>query len=159
MRRGGEGRQGAGKGRGDFFACAAKTHHKKKTHPPFLSPPPSPPPPTPDCGETSYRGTGRLANRTALVTGGDSGIGRAVAIAFAREGADVAIAYWKDEEAADAKEVEQLVRDAGRKAHVLQADLASEAGVDAVVESTMGAFGRIDIAVLNASIQTVAEAN
>ena len=156
MEKGGRGRE---KGGVIFLRARRKLTTNKKLIPPSTPPPPPLPPPTPDCGETSYRGTGRLANRTALVTGGDSGIGRAVAIAFAREGADVAIAYWKDEEAADAKEVEQLVRDAGRKAHVLQADLASEAGVDAVVESTMGAFGRIDIAVLNASIQTVAEAN
>src|SRR3954471_1276008 len=82
--------------------------------------------PKPDHGETSYRGSGRLAGRKALLTGGDSGIGRAAAIAYAREGADVAINYFPTEEP-DAQEVAALIRDAGRKAILLPGDLREEA--------------------------------
>jgi NAD(P)-dependent dehydrogenase (short-subunit alcohol dehydrogenase family) len=81
--------------------------------------------PKPDCGETSYRGSGRLPNRKALVTGGDSGIGRAAAIAFAREGADVAINYLPSE-AKDAKEVIALIEAEGRKAVALPGDISNE---------------------------------
>ena len=80
----------------------------------------------PDCGETSYKGAGRLAGRKALLTGADSGIGRAAAIAFAREGADVAINYLPEEQA-DAEEVAQLVRGAGRKAILLPGDISQDA--------------------------------
>src|SRR5271165_1619266 len=82
--------------------------------------------PRPDHGETSYRGSGRLAGRKALITGGDSGMGRAAAIAFAREGADVAINYLPAEEL-DAKEVIALIRDAGRKGVPIPGDIREEA--------------------------------
>jgi NAD(P)-dependent dehydrogenase (short-subunit alcohol dehydrogenase family) len=81
--------------------------------------------PRPDHGETSYKGSGRLAGRMALITGGDSGMGRAAAIAFAREGADVAINYYPDEEP-DAQEVIQLIKDAGRSGVALPGDLRDE---------------------------------
>lgn len=126
-----------------------------------LSPRP-PPPLSPtithtDCGESSYVGAGRLVDRVALVTGGDSGIGRAVAIAFAREGADIACCFWKQEEMEDAREVEALVKDAGRKCVLVCADLATETGVATAIDATVAALGRtIDIAVLNAGYQHVA---
>jgi hypothetical protein len=82
--------------------------------------------PKPDHGEGSYQGSGRLAGRRALITGGDSGMGRAAAIAFAREGADVAISYFPDEEP-DAQDVIKIIREAGRKAVALPGDIRSEA--------------------------------
>ena len=81
--------------------------------------------PVPDCGENSYRGSGRLKGKRAVITGGDSGIGRAVAIAYAREGADVLIAYLNEDE--DAAEVARLVEDAGRKCVLVRGDLAEPA--------------------------------
>src|SRR5215212_1694644 len=81
--------------------------------------------PVPDCGESSYRGSGRLTGKRAVITGGDSGIGRAVAIAYAREGADVLIAYLNEDE--DAAEVARLVEDAGRKCVLVRGDLADPA--------------------------------
>ena len=88
--------------------------------------------PVPDCGETSYRGSGKLTGRRALVTGGDSGIGRAAVIAFAREGADVAINYHPDEEK-DAREVVALIEEAGRKAVALPADIRTQEACEKVV--------------------------
>ncbi len=81
--------------------------------------------PVPDCGENSYRGSGRLTGKRAVITGGDSGIGRAAAIAYAREGADVLIAYLNEDE--DAAEVARLVEDAGRKCVLVRGDLAEPA--------------------------------
>lgn len=108
--------------------------------------------PTPDHGEDSYRGSGRLADRRALITGGDSGIGRAVAIAFAREGADVAIAHLPEEQA-DADATLKQVNDAGRRGVSLAGDIREEAFADSIVHATVTAFGGLDILVLNAAYQ------
>lgn len=108
--------------------------------------------PRPDHGETSYKGTGRLAGRKALITGGDSGIGRAVAIAYAREGADVAISYLPDEEP-DAKEVIELIRAAGRKAVALPGDIRDEAWCQSLVQKAVEGLGGLDILVNNAGRQ------
>ncbi|MDF1480245.1 SDR family oxidoreductase [Leifsonia sp. H3M29-4] len=108
--------------------------------------------PRPDHGEQSYRGSGRLTGRLALITGGDSGIGRAVAIAYAREGADVAIVHLP-EEIADAEETAQLVQDAGRTALLLAGDVRDEAFCAEVVDRTIAQLGGIDILVLNAAYQ------
>jgi NAD(P)-dependent dehydrogenase (short-subunit alcohol dehydrogenase family) len=107
--------------------------------------------PYPDCGEASYKGSGRLANKIALITGADSGIGRAVAIAFAREGADVAISYLDEHE--DAKETARWVEEAGRQCLLLPGDLANKAHCSAIVNDTVEKFGRIDVLVNNAAFQ------
>lgn len=107
--------------------------------------------PQPDCGERSYTGSGRLANKIALITGADSGIGRAVAIAFAREGADVAIAYLDEHE--DARETARWVEAAGRQCLLLPGDLAQQSVCQDVVERTVAQFGRIDVLVNNAAYQ------
>lgn len=111
--------------------------------------------PYPDCGETSYKGSGRLTNKIALITGADSGIGRAVAIAFAREGADVAISYLDEHE--DAKETARWVEEAGRQCILLPGDLASKAHCSAIVNDTVEKFGRIDVLVNNAAFQMTHE--
>ncbi|MGI4817897.1 MAG: SDR family oxidoreductase [Janthinobacterium lividum] len=108
--------------------------------------------PAPDHGEVSYRGHGRLAGRNALITGGDSGIGRAVAIAFAREGANVAISYLPSEEA-DASEVVALIEAEGVLALGLAGDVRDEDWNAALVETTVEAFGGLDILVVNAGRQ------
>ena len=108
--------------------------------------------PRPDHGETSYRGSGRLAGRKALLTGGDSGIGRAAAIAFAREGADVAINYLPQEEP-DAREVVQLIRAAGRKAVALPGDIRSREFCEKLVADAVRGLGGLDILVNNAAYQ------
>ncbi len=108
--------------------------------------------PRPDHGETSYRGANRLPGRKALITGGDSGMGRAAAIAFAREGADVAIGYLPAEED-DAREVLQLVRAAGRKAIALPGDIRDEAFCRRLVEDAVHQLGGLDILVSNAARQ------
>ena len=108
--------------------------------------------PRPDHGEESYKGSGRLAGRKALVTGGDSGMGRAAAIAFAREGADVAINYFPGEEP-DAQEVIELIRKAGRKAVALPGDLTDEAFCTKLVADAIAALGGLDILVSNAARQ------
>lgn len=107
---------------------------------------------TPDHGEHDYHGSGRLENRRALVTGGDSGIGRAVAVAFAREGADVAVSYLPEEES-DARETVRLIEDAGRRALALPGDIRSEEHCRSLVDSTVRAFGGLDILVNNAAYQ------
>lgn len=109
--------------------------------------------PRPDHGENSYRGSGRLAGRRALVTGGDSGIGRAAAIAYAREGADVAINYLPAEEE-DAREVVQYIREAGRQAVALPGDIREEAFCQRLVAEAARELGGIDILVNNAARQT-----
>jgi NAD(P)-dependent dehydrogenase (short-subunit alcohol dehydrogenase family) len=105
----------------------------------------------PDFGEKSYTGLGRLKGRVALITGGDSGIGRAVALAFAREGADVAFQYLDEHD--DADKTVEVVREAGRKVHSCATDLDSEEGCRRVVDVAVKAFGRIDILVNNAAYQ------
>lgn len=105
----------------------------------------------PDFGEDSYKGFGRLTGRIALVTGADSGIGRAVALAFAREGADVAIAYLSEQQ--DAEETKRVVEQAGRSAVMIKADISSDAACAKVVEQAVQRFGRIDILVNNAAFQ------
>lgn len=112
--------------------------------------------PRPDHGEESYRGSGRLEGRKALVTGGDSGIGRAAAIAFAREGADVAIAYLPEEEA-DAREVLDLIEAEGRKALGLPGDIQQEAWCRELVSKMVSDLGGIDILVINAGRQQYRE--
>jgi NAD(P)-dependent dehydrogenase (short-subunit alcohol dehydrogenase family) len=109
--------------------------------------------PRPDHGETSYKGTGRLTGRRALITGGDSGIGRAAAIAYAREGADVAINYLPVEEP-DAKEVMDLIRAEGRKAVAIPGDIRDEAFCERLVEQAAHDLGGLDILVNNAARQT-----
>ncbi|TNC18311.1 SDR family oxidoreductase [Georgenia sp. 311] len=108
--------------------------------------------PKPDIGEFSYRGTGRLEGRRALVTGGDSGIGAAVAVAFAREGADVAISYLPEEEK-DADEVVRIITESGRRAVKLPGDLTDPAVCSGIVERTVAELGGLDILVNNAAKQ------
>lgn len=108
--------------------------------------------PRPDHGETSYRGSGKLTGRKALVTGADSGIGRAAAIAFAREGADVAICYLPSEEE-DAQEVIDLIEEEGRKAVAIPGDIKDERFCRELVEKAISALGGIDILVNNAGKQ------
>ncbi|MCP2275433.1 hypothetical protein SAMN04244553_0271 [Nocardia amikacinitolerans] len=111
--------------------------------------------PVPDCGEDSYRGSGKLTGKAAVITGADSGIGRAVAIAFAREGADVLISYLDEDE--DAKQVADLVTQAGRKAVLVPGDLADPAHCRAVIDRAVREFGKIDVLVSNAAYQMTHE--
>ena len=108
--------------------------------------------PRPDHGETSYKGSGRLAGRKALITGGDSGMGRAAAIAYAREGADVAINYYPTEEP-DAREVIALIKAEGRKAIAIPGDLRNEAFCQKLVADAVRELGGLDIVVSNAGRQ------
>jgi NAD(P)-dependent dehydrogenase (short-subunit alcohol dehydrogenase family) len=108
--------------------------------------------PKPDHGETSYRGSGRLTGRKALVTGGDSGMGRAAAIAYAREGADVAINYLPSEEP-DAQEVIKLIRAESRKGLAIPGDLREEAFCQRLVRDAVEGLGGLDIVVCNAGRQ------
>jgi NAD(P)-dependent dehydrogenase (short-subunit alcohol dehydrogenase family) len=132
---------------------------KQYPQPPFERQPQSPPGlakqmnPQPDHGENSYKGFGRLAGRRALITGADSGIGRAVAIAFAREGADIALNYLPSEEA-DGREVIQMVEAAGRKAIALPGDIGDEAFCTQLVDQSIGQLGGLDILVNVAGKQT-----
>ncbi|MEU8076800.1 glucose 1-dehydrogenase [Catellatospora citrea] len=109
----------------------------------------------PDHGEDSYRGSGRLAGKKAVITGGDSGIGRAVAIAFAREGADVLISYLNEHD--DATDTAKLVEDAGRRAVLVAGDLADRAHCIAVIDKAVEEFGTIDVLVNNAAYQMTHE--
>src|ERR671924_384793 len=107
--------------------------------------------PKPDYGENSYRGSGKLEGKAALITGGDSGIGRAVALAFAREGADVLISHLSEE--SDAKETARVVEAAGRKCVAVGGDIAEEARCRAIIDRAVKEFGKIDILVNNAAFQ------
>ncbi|MBD8033356.1 MULTISPECIES: SDR family oxidoreductase [Solibacillus] len=108
--------------------------------------------PKPDCGEQSYKGHNRLEGRNALITGGDSGIGRAAAIAYAREGANVAIQFFPGEEK-DANEVKELIEKEGKKALLLPYDLREDGAATEIVTKTVEAFGGLDTLVLNAAQQ------
>ena len=112
--------------------------------------------PRPDHGEKSYKGSGRLTGRKALITGGDSGMGRAAAIAYAREGADVAINYFPTEQP-DADEVVALIKEAGRKAVTLPGDLREEIFCKKLVEDAVKELGGLDILVCNAARQQTRE--
>jgi NAD(P)-dependent dehydrogenase (short-subunit alcohol dehydrogenase family) len=107
--------------------------------------------PKPDHGEHSYKGSGRLAGKAAIITGADSGIGRAVAIAFAREGADVLISYLNEHE--DARQTQEWVEQAGRRCCVVPGDVADEKHCEALVERAVKEFGQLDILVNNAAMQ------
>ncbi len=106
----------------------------------------------PDYGRTSYHGSGTLSGKCALVTGGDSGIGRAVAVAFAKEGAAVAISYLPEEEA-DAAETKAAIEEAGQKAVCIPGDLRDRDFCTQLIDQTISGLGRIDILVNNAAIQ------
>jgi len=107
--------------------------------------------PKADHGETSYRGSGRLQDKATVITGADSGIGRAVALAYAREGADVLISYLSEHE--DAQETARLVEEAGRRAILVPGDIADPAHCRAIVDKAVAEFGRIDVLVNNAAFQ------
>ena len=111
--------------------------------------------PRADHGEESYKGSGKLHGYGTLITGADSGIGRAVALAFAREGADVLISYLSEDR--DAEETKRLVEEAGRKAIVARGDIQDEATCRKLVDQAMKEFGRIDVLVNNAAYQTAIE--
>ncbi|HLL41208.1 MAG: SDR family oxidoreductase [Actinomycetota bacterium] len=108
--------------------------------------------PRPDYGEETYKGSGKLEGKKAIITGGDSGIGRAVALAFAREGADVLISYLEEEEP-DAQETAQVVEDAGRKAVKVPGDVSEESQCQEIVQKAVEEFGQIDVLVNNAAHQ------
>ena len=107
--------------------------------------------PPADHGEQTYRGSGKLQDKVAIITGGDSGIGRAVAIAFAREGADVLVSYLDEEE--DAQETRRWVEQAGRRCVLVPGDITSAAHCRHIVQQALDAFGRIDVLVNNAGFQ------
>jgi NAD(P)-dependent dehydrogenase (short-subunit alcohol dehydrogenase family) len=112
--------------------------------------------PEPDYGVETYRGSGRLEGKKTIITGGDSGIGRAVALAFAREGADVLISYLEGEEQ-DASETARVVEDAGKKCVRVPGDISEEAQCQALVQKAVDEFGRIDVLVNNAAHQRTVE--
>jgi len=112
--------------------------------------------PVPDCGETSYKGNGKLTGRKALVTGGDSGIGRATAIAYAREGADVAINYLPEEQQ-DAEDVKKLIEAEGRKAVLIPGDLSEETFCKELIDTAYNELGGLDILALVAGKQQAVE--
>jgi NAD(P)-dependent dehydrogenase (short-subunit alcohol dehydrogenase family) len=107
--------------------------------------------PPADHGQESYRGSGRLAGKKTVITGADSGIGRAVAIAFAREGADVLLSYLEEDD--DAQETARWIEDAGREAVLVPGDLADPAHCRSVIDTAVEAFGRVDVLVNNAAFQ------
>jgi hypothetical protein len=107
--------------------------------------------PKPDHGDTSYKGCDKLAGKVAILTGGDSGIGRAVAIAYSREGADLVISYLSEDE--DAEETKRLVEEAGRRCILIRGDVGDPAHCRSIVQRTVDHFGRVDILVNNAAFQ------
>lgn len=107
--------------------------------------------PRPDYGRDSYKGSGKLKGKIALVTGADSGIGRAIAVAFAREGANVACSYWNEHK--DAEETKKVIEESGQEAILLPGDLTQEAQCKKIVEETVSKWGRIDVLVNNAAFQ------
>jgi NAD(P)-dependent dehydrogenase (short-subunit alcohol dehydrogenase family) len=111
--------------------------------------------PKPDCGEDSYRGQGRLTDKAAIITGADSGIGRAAAIAYAREGADVLISYLNEDD--DARETAKYVEDAGRRAVLVPGDVSKPEHCREIIARAVSEFGRIDILVNNAAFQMTHE--
>ncbi len=129
----------------------------KEPQPPFPDQPQTPPglesemTPAPDFGELSYKGSGKLKGKAAIITGGDSGIGRAIALAFAREGADVLISYLNEEE--DAQKTHAIVEKEGRKCLTVSGDIGDEAHCRKIVEQAVKEFGKIDILVNNAAFQ------
>jgi NAD(P)-dependent dehydrogenase (short-subunit alcohol dehydrogenase family) len=139
----------------------AMLHEQSFPKPPFPHQPQSLPgssdamDPKPDYGEDTYQGSGRLQGKKTLITGGDSGIGRAVALAFAREGADVAVSYLSEHE--DAEETKRLVEEAGQKCVLLPGDIGKAAHCREIIKKTVEAFGRIDVLVNNAAHQMTFE--
>ncbi|MCK8779701.1 SDR family oxidoreductase [Rhizobium sp. NTR19] len=133
------------------------TDEVRRPQPPFPEQQQAPPgttaqmEPTPDHGERSYKGNGRLSGKAAIITGADSGIGKAVAIAFAREGADVLISYLNEDE--DARDTARWVEEAGRKAVLVPGDIKTEEHCKGLVKRAMDEFGRIDVLVNNAAFQ------
>jgi NAD(P)-dependent dehydrogenase (short-subunit alcohol dehydrogenase family) len=131
--------------------------HKKYPKPPDSAKKQKPPgtefemDPKPDYGEESYKGSGKLKGKAAVITGGDSGIGRAVALAFAREGADVLISYLSED--ADAKETAKVVEAAGRKCITVPGDISEEVHCKAIIDRAVKEFGKVDILVNNAAFQ------
>jgi NAD(P)-dependent dehydrogenase (short-subunit alcohol dehydrogenase family) len=111
--------------------------------------------PVPDCGEDSYKGTGQLRGKVAVITGGDSGIGRAVAIAYAREGADVLISYLSED--ADAKDTARFVEEAGQRAVLVKGDLADAQHCREIIATAVDQLGGVDILVSNAAYQMTRE--
>jgi NAD(P)-dependent dehydrogenase (short-subunit alcohol dehydrogenase family) len=111
--------------------------------------------PTPDCGEQSYRGTGKLTDKVAVITGADSGIGRAVAIAFAREGADVVLSYLNED--SDAKDTARYVEEAGRRAVLVPGDVSQPQHCRDIIDTTVREFGKVDVLVSNAAYQMTHE--
>lgn len=107
--------------------------------------------PKPDHGEASYKGSGKLTGKAAVITGGDSGIGRAVAIAYAREGADVLVSYLDEHE--DAEETKRWVEEAGRKCVLVPGDISDSAHCRSIIQRAVDEFGRLDILVNNAAFQ------
>jgi NAD(P)-dependent dehydrogenase (short-subunit alcohol dehydrogenase family) len=111
--------------------------------------------PVPDCGEDSYQGSGKLTGKATVITGGDSGIGRAVAIAFAREGADVLISYLSEDE--DARSTAQYVEKAGRKAVLVKGDVSQPQHCREIISKAVEEFGKVDVLVSNAAFQMTHE--
>lgn len=107
--------------------------------------------PVPDCGEESYKGSGKLTGKVAVITGGDSGIGRAVAIAYAREGADVLISYLSED--SDAKDTQRYVEQAGRRGALVKGDVADPQHCREIIQTAVDELGGVDILVSNAAFQ------